>query len=423
MLAAPLVCPASSSPIASVAEPDLATVHGWAAALGALAARIGRHFARAEPRQWTLVYLQGLLSPVERKNGWQLAEAAGATTPYGVQHLLGRAVWDADAVRDDVRAYIVAHLGDPGAVLVVDETGFLKKGTRSVGVQRQYSGTAGRIENCQLGVFLAYATPHGHAFLDRELYLPKEWTTDPARCRAAGVPAAVALQTKPELARAMLERALDAGVPAGWVTADEVYGGDRRLRVWLEEHDVPHVLAVKRTEPLWAATDRGPAQVKAEALVAALPEATWLRLSAGAGAKGPRLYDWARVAIRPLTDPAHGYWLLARRRVTDPTDLAYYVCYGPAATSLAALVRVAGTRWAIEEGLEALKGEVGLDHYEVRHWDGWYRHVTLCLLAHAFLVATRAQANAPTAPSGPVVPPPPTGSLAAYRAHRGLGCG
>jgi SRSO17 transposase len=423
MLAAPLATPAPPVPVASAAEPDAATVHGWAAALSALGARIGRHFARSEPRRWALAYVQGLLSPLERKNGWQLAEAAGATTPYGIQHLLGRAVWDAAAVRDELRAYVVEQLGDPAAVLVVDETGFLKKGDKSVGVQRQYSGTAGRIENCQIGVFLAYATPQGHAFLDRELYLPKEWTTDPARCRAAGGPAAATLRTKPELARAMLERALEAGVPAGWVTADEVYGGDRRLRVWLEERDVPHVLAIKRTEPLWATTAQGPAQVAAAELVAALPADAWVRLSAGAGAKGPRWYDWARVAIRPLGAPGRGYWLLARRSLTDPTDLAYYVCYGPAATSLAALVRVAGTRWAIEEGLEALKGEVGLDQYEVRHWDGWYRHITLCLLAHAFLVATRVQATAATAPGGPAVPPPPRGSLAGFRAQRGLGCG
>jgi SRSO17 transposase len=423
MLATALTVPAPPPPVAPAADPDPVAVHGWAAALGALVDRIGPHFARAEPRRRVLAYLQGLLSPVERKNGWQLAEAAGEATPYGVQHLLGRAVWDADAVRDEVRAYVVAHLGAPDAVLVVDETGFLKKGNQSVGVQRQYSGTAGRIENCQLGVFLAYAAPPGRAFLDRELYLPEEWANDAARRAAAGVPAAREFRTKPELGRMMLERALVAGVPAAWVTGDEVYGGDRRLRVWLEEHDVPHVLAIKRTEPLWAAADRGPAQVKAQALAATLPADGWHRLSAGDGAKGPRWYDWARVAIRPLTDPARGYWLLVRRGPADPAELAYYVCYGPADATLADLVRVAGTRWAIEEGLEALKGEVGLDQYEVRHWDGWYRHITLCLLAHAFLVATRAQATAPTAPAGPAVPPPSRGSLAAFRARRGLGCG
>ena len=404
-------------PAAAATDPTPTAVAGWSADLGAVVAGLDRHFGRAEPRRRVLAYLHALLSPVARKNGWQLAEAAGAATPYGVQHLLGRAVWDADAVRDDLQTYVVAHLGDERAVLVVDETGFLKKGTKSVGVQRQYSGTAGRIENCQIGVFLAYATATDRAFLDRELYLPKDWAGDAGRRAEAGVPTTVGFRTKPQLARAMLERALDAGVPAAWVAGDEVYGGDRRLRVWLEERGVAHVLAVKRTEPLWAATARGPAQVAATDLVAALPPDAWQRLSAGNGAKGPRLYDWARAPIRPLADPDRGYWLLVRRSLTDPDDLAHYVCFGPVLTPLAELVRVAGTRWAIEEGLAATKGEVGLDQYEVRRWDGWYRHATLCLLAHAFLAVTRAGA-APAA-----APPPPRGSLAAFRARRGHGCG
>jgi SRSO17 transposase len=421
MPALPLAAPSlTSAPAGASVDPDPAAVHGWAADLGTLGERIGCHFARAEPRRRVLAYLQGLLSPVDRKNGWQLAEAAGEASPAAIQHLLGRAVWDADAVRDELRAYVVEHLGDPTAVLVVDETGFLKKGTKSVGVQRQYSGAAGRIENSQIGVFLAYAGTTGHAFLDRELYLPQAWAEDPARRAEAGVPTDVAFRTKPELARSMLERALAAGVPAAWVTGDEVYGGDRRLRVWLEERGMAHVLAVKCSEPLWAATARGPAQVKAEDLAAAAPTDAWVRLSAGDGAKGPRRYDWVRVAIRPLADPARGYWLLARRSLADPTDLAYYVCFGPAAASLADLVRAAGTRWAIEEGIEAAKGEVGLDQYEVRRWDGWYRHVTLCLLAHAFLAATRAGASVDAPPT---VSPPSPGSLAAFRARRGLGCG
>ncbi len=371
----------------------VATVAGWAADLEALHARIAPRFVRAEPRRRALAFLRGLLSPVERKNGWQLAEEAGEATPDGMQRLLATAEWDAEAVRDDLRAYVVEHLGDPAGVLVVDETGFLKKGTKSVGVQRQYSGTAGRIENCQIGVFLAYAAPSGRAFLDRELYLPQGWAEDGARRAEAGVPRDVAFQTKPQLAKAMLARALAAEVPASWVTGDEVYGGDRRLRVWLEAQDMPHVLAVKRTEPLVATTARGPAQVAATDLVAALAADAWTRLSAGDGAKGPRLYDWVRVAIRPLSAPDRGYWLLARRRLADPSEVAHYVCYGPAATTLAELVRVAGTRWAIEECIEAAKGEVGLDQYEVRRWDGWYRHITLGLLAHAFLAVTSAHAT------------------------------
>jgi SRSO17 transposase len=366
-------------------------VAAWGRGLGALHARISARFRRAEPRRRAFAYLRGLTSPVARKNGWQLAEQAGERTPDGMQRLLATADWDADTVRDDLRAYVVEHLGDPNAVLVVDETGFLKKGTKSVGVQRQYSGTAGRIENCQIGVFLAYASPQGRTFLDRELYLPKEWAADTARCEEAAVPETVAFRTKPQLARAMLERALDAGVPARWVTGDEVYGGDRRLRVWLEERQVPHVLAVKSTEPLWTRTTWR--QVAAKTLAATVPAAAWQRLSAGEGAKGPRLYDWARVPIRALPEPGWDYWLLVRRSLSDPTDLAYYICFCPAETPLEQLVRVAGTRWAIEESFESAKGEVGLDHYEVRRWPGWYRHITLALLAHAYLTVTRARAE------------------------------
>src|SRR5919202_7048061 len=365
-------------------------VAAWGRGLSAMHACIAPRFGRAEPRRRALAYLRGLTSPLERKNGWQLAEQAGERTPDGMQRLLATADWDADQVRDDLRGYVVEHLGEPDAVLVIDETGFLKKGTKSVGVQRQYSGTAGRIENCQIGVFLAYASARGRTFLDRELYLPKEWAAAETRREEAAVPPTVAFRTKPQLARAMLERALDAGVPAQWVTGDEVYGGDRRLRVWLEERRLPHVLAVKSTEPLWTRTTWR--QVAAKTLAAVVPADAWQRLSAGEGAKGPRVYDWARVPIRALPEPGWEYWLLVRRSVADPTDLAYYVCFCPTGTPLAELVRVAGSRWAIEESFESAKGEVGLDQYEVRCWPGWYRHVTLALLAHAYLTVTRAAA-------------------------------
>jgi SRSO17 transposase len=383
--------------------PELIAVQDGAAGLATLHARIAGRFGRREPRQRVLAYLRGLVGPVERKNGWQLAEQAGERTPDGMQHLLARADWDADAVRDDLRAYVVEHLGDPQAVLVVDETGFLKKGRKSVGVQRQYSGTAGRIENCQIGVFLVYASAGGRTFLDRELYLPKEWAADPVRRAEAGVPEAIEFRTKPQLARAMLARAFEAKVPCGWVTGDEVYGGDRRLRVWLEDQQMPHVLAIKRTEPLWSTTTW--TEVPAERLAAELADAAWQRLSAGDGAKGPRLYDWARVPIRPLREPGWEHWLLIRRSLADPPELAYYVCFCPADTPLAELVRVAGTRWAIEECFESGKGQVGLDQYEVRRWTGWYRHITLALLAHAYLTVTRlaaakkGEAAPPTAPS------------------------
>ena len=368
---------------------DIEEVRAWAAGLDALHARIAGRFARAEPRRRALAYLRGLLGAVTRKNGWQLAEHAGERTPDGMQRLLATADWNPDLVRDDLRAYVVEHLGDPQAVLVVDETGFLKKGTTSVGVQRQYSGTAGKVDNCQLGVFLAYASGKGRAFIDRELYLPRCWTEDPARCRAARVPVEVGFRTKPQLARVMLARALDAGVPASWVTADEAYGGDPVLRRWLEARGVSHVLAVKASEPLGTAT-QGSARATAAQLVAGVPAEQWVACSAGQGAKGRRLYDWARVELAPAA-PEMARWLLVRRSRRDG-ELACYACYAPAETSMVGLVRVAGTRWAVEEGFQQAKAEVGLDHYEVRRWPGWYRHITLALLAHAFLVVTRTTA-------------------------------
>jgi len=373
---------------------DIEEVQGWAAGLGALHARIAGRFARAEPRRRALAYLRGLLGNVSRKNGWQLAEHAGERTPDGMQRLLSTADWDPELVRDDLRAYVVEHLGDPGAVLVVDETGFLKKGTTSVGVQRQYSGTAGKVDNCQLGVFLAYASPKGRAMIDRELYLPERWTDDPARCRAARVPEQVAFRTKPELARVMLERALAAGVPASWVTADEVYGGSPALREWLEGRVVWHVLAVKCTELLAVSGPNGVVHERAEQLAAAVPAEQWIACSAGHGAKGRRLYDWTRIKLASPATSETARWLLVRRSRRDG-ELAFYACSGPAATPLVGLVRVAGTRWAVEEAFEQAKGEVGLDHYEVRKWPGWYRHITLALLAHAFLAVTRAKATNP----------------------------
>jgi SRSO17 transposase len=378
---------------------DIEEVQAWAAGLDALHVRIAGRFVRAEPRRRALAYLRGLLGPVGRKNGWQLAEHAGERTPDGMQRLLSTADWDPDRVRDDLRAYVVERLGDVGAVLVVDETGFLKKGTTSVGVQRQYSGTAGKVDNCQLGVFLAYASPKGRAFIDRELYLPECWTDDPERCRAARVPEQVGFRTKPQLAQLMLERALDAGVPASWVTADEVYGGSPTLRQWLEGRGVSYVLAVKCTEPLVISGPDGPVRATAEQLAAAVPAEQWVTASAGQGAKGRRLYDWARVELTAPATAGCTRWLLVRRSRRDG-ELAFYACSGPAGTSLVGLVRVAGTRWAVEEGFEQAKGEVGLDHYQVRKWPGWYRHITLALLAHAFLAVTRAQATSPERTKG-----------------------
>jgi SRSO17 transposase len=373
-------------------EVDVAEVEEWAAGLAELHARISPRFARSEPRERVLGYVRGLLAPLERKNSWTLAEEAGESIPDGMQRLLMSADWDADDVRDDVRDYVVEHLGDPSGVLVVDETGFLKKGTKSAGVARMYSGTAGRVENCQIGVFLGYATPAGRTFLDRELYLPQAWAEDRQRRAEARVGEAVEFATKPELAMTMIARALDAGVPAGWVTGDEVYGQHSKLRMMLEGRGMPYVLAVPVNQRVIAVVQGKVAELRADALAARLPVQAWKKISAGAGAKGPREYHWARAAIRPLEDTG-GYWLLVRRSLTDPDDLAYYLCHGPERTPLRELVRVAGARWAIEETFQTAKGQVGLDQYQVRRYDSWYRHITLAMLAHAFLTVTTAGAG------------------------------
>lgn len=369
-------------------------VAAWAAGLGAMHARIAGRFARLEPQQRALAYLKGLLSPIERKNGWQLAEHAGDDTPDGMQRLLATYQWDADLVRDDLRTYVLEYLPDLQAVLVFDETGFLKKGTKSVGVQRQYSGTAGRVENCQIGVFLAYASPQGRTFIDRELYLPRSWTEDGERRRGAGVPDEVTFATKPQLAQRMFIRALAAGVRVPWLTADEVYGSDPELRRLLEDRRQPYVLAVRSNERVWISTGARLRRVTAAQIAARVRRRDWQRLSAGAGTKGPRLYDWAVTPLAGPVDLDWGRWLLVRRSLSAPTELAYYVVCGPVGTPVADMVRVAGSRWAIEESLETAKGEVGLDHYEVRRWTGWYRHITLALLAHAYLTVTRTRAVA-----------------------------
>lgn len=357
--------------------------------LDALHERIAVRFGRAEPRARVREYVAGLVAGLERKNGWSLAERAGEIAPDGMQRLLRRADWDVDGVRDDVRDYVAEHLGDPAGVLIVDETGFLKKGTRSAGVQRQYSGTAGRTENCQIGTFLAYASEHGHALIDRELYLPASWTQDRDCCRAAGIPDEVEFATKPQHAQQMIQRAIDAGMPFSWVTADEAYGHATYLRTWLEERDVFHVLALQSNDMLSTA-DGG--EQRADELTAALPVRAWRRLSVGAGAHGPREYDWARLPIRTTWRSGRGHWLLARRSIGDPTEIAYYVCYGPRRSSLLELAVIAGTRWHIEECFQQAKNETGLDHYQVRSWRAWYAHITLSMLALAWLAATRALA-------------------------------
>jgi SRSO17 transposase len=400
-----------------VATPDEAphAVQGGLAYMADLERRLAPYFERAEPRRRALAYLRGLLSPAERKNSWQLAEISGEATPYAFQHLLRRALWDADSVRDELRRYILDHLRDPEAVLVIDKTGFLNKGQHSVGVARQYSGTAGRIEDCQIGVFVAYASRHGRVLLDRELYLPKEWTDDPARCQQAGIPQERHFATKPQLAQQMLARTAAAGVPATWVTGDSVYGDDRRLRMWLESCPQAYVLAVSGKEYVWLDWQ----QRRVNAILAALPGEGWSRLSAGDGAKGPRWYDWRWMPLAEPMEPEWRRWLLVRRSVSDPVDLAAYVVYARQDISLEEVVRVAGTRWAVESCFEAAKSEVGLDHYEVRSWTGWFRHITLAMWALALLAVLRAGVIAVDAlkKSQPSQGP---SSLTAFKASRGL---
>lgn len=361
------------------------------ALLDDLAARLGPLFPRSETRDRAVRYIKGLLSQCERKNGWHLAEWGGDATPDGVQYLLDRARWDEAAARDILQQWVVETLGARDGVLVLDETGFIKKGQHSAGVQRQYSGTAGRIENSQIGVFLLYASQAGHAFLDRALYLPKSWTQDRERCRRAGIPDDAGFASKPELARQMLEKALNQGIPAAWVTGDSVYGGNRSLRLWLEEQEQPFVLEVACNEPLWWQSFQ---YTRADEMAASLPDDAWQTLSAGSGSKGERWYDWSLMPLMRLQLTAEaqrwGHYLLIRRSLSAPNELAYYVVYAPRDwVSLDTLVKVAGQRWKIEQGFQTAKGECGLDDYEVRRWHSWYRHITLSLLAHALLVAIR----------------------------------
>jgi SRSO17 transposase len=342
----------------------------------------------------------GLLADLPRKNCWTIAEHAGDATPDGMQHLLARAVWDHDGVRDDLRAYVVEHLGDPQAVLVIDETGDLKKGARTVGVQRQYTGTAGRIENAQVAVYLAYATDAEHALIDRDLYVPRGWIDNPDRCQTAGIPARVGFATKPALATRMLGRALDAGVPAAWVTGDEVYGADPGLRACLEARQVGYVLAVACDHPVRAGGDT----CRADALLNRVPARAWQCVSAGRGAKGHRWYDWAFIRLDD-GDPDHGgqHWLMARRN-RKRGELAFYRCWMPRPVPLATLVGVAGRRWSIEERFQTGKGLVGLDQHQVRRWRSWYRWATLAMLAHAFLVVAAVTERSCRPPPPGLVP-------------------
>ena len=369
----------------------------WAAEMDRLLARIAGRFPRVETRRRAAAFVRGLLADLPRKNCWTIAEHAGDRDPHGMQHLLARASWDTDGVRDDLRDYVVGALGDGDAVLVVDETGDLKKGSDTVGVQRQYTGTAGRIENAQVAVYLAYAGARGHAMIDRELYLPSCWTGDPERMAAAGIPDDIPFLTKPALATGMLTRALRAGVPVRWVAADEVYGADPGLRAELEAQRVGYVLAIGCDRRIRTAA--GP--IRADDLAAGLPRHAWHRLSAGPGAKGQRFYDWAWIAHHDRAHPdrdddpldSQQWWLLIRRN-RHTGELAFYRCYAPDAVPLRELVRVAGRRWTIEECFQTGKGLTGLDEHQVRRWTSWRRWTLLAMIGHALLAVLAANAGA-----------------------------
>lgn len=332
--------------------------------------------------------MRGLIAPLQRKNGWTLAEEAGHAGPDRIHRMLNRIEWDADEVLDDVRRYVVDNLGDPGAVLVVDDTGFLKKGTRSAGVQRQYSGTAGRRENCQVGVFLAYATDRGRTLIDRRLYLPTSWTDAPERCRRAGIGDDVAFETKVAMARAMVRRAIADKVPFRWVTADAAYGFSKGWRSELERADVFHVMATTRHDTV---VTRWAIDHPVHDLFNGLARQKWKRRSCGTGAHGQRIYDWARVEVRPWHRSDRRHWVIARRSVARPQEISYYIAYCPAETTLDDLIRIAGSRWAIEECFQSAKQECGLDDYQVRRHPGWHRHMTLAMAAHACLTVLRAR--------------------------------
>ena len=372
-------------------KPAESDVRRWEHELDRVNDQIGARFGRPEIRNRARVYLKMLLSDVQRKNGWQLAERAGDASPKNIQHFVGRAKWDAAQVRDDLQQYVVDHLGEKDAVLVIDETGFLKKGTKSAGVRRQYSGTAGRIENCQIGVFLAYRSTHGHAFIDRELYLPQVWCEDRQRCQEAQIPDTIEFATKPALARRMLQRALQAGIPARWVTADEVYGSDGQFRKLLEKQGLGYVVAISCQQRLFL----NGARDRVDKRVGMLRSKAWRTLSCGDGTKGGRIYEWAFIPFGAPTENNMRKGLLVRRSMKDKTDLAYYFTLAPPRTRLQQLVRIAGCRWAIEECFEQAKQETGLDEYEVRSWHAWYRHITLSMFAHAMLSAVRKKANVP----------------------------
>lgn len=391
---------------------DLEELPDWAASFAAFCARFDDLFTRSESRQQARKYLRGLLAGLERKTTWQLAEVVKDGTPDRMQRLLYHVPWDVEAARDRLQQFVIERFGDPEGIAVLDETGIPKKGTRSVGVHNQYCGPLGKLENCQVATLLTSTTARGHVFLDRRLFLPKGWCADPERRARAKVPEQVTFQTKPEQAQAMLAHAWQAGVPMRWVTGDGVYGDSPTLRAAIEARGCWDVLAVTSLVRCWLERPalEGPepetggrprqsvrlakgatkAQTVAE-VMACLPKKQWKRLSAGTGTKGPRIYDWARLRVIESRNgfPGPEVWVLARRSVSDPKDLAYYFALAPRTTPLLTLARIAGTRYTVEQVIKEAKSEVGFDRYEVRDFHSWYRHITLAMLAQVWLADQR----------------------------------
>jgi SRSO17 transposase len=392
----------------------------WSATLKTFGQKLGKHFARSEARQAAFDYIQALLSPVERKNGWQMAEQVGYSNPYRVQHLLGRAQWDADAVCAEIQQYAVAHLKSQTDILAIDETGFLKQGEQSVGVQVQYYGTTGHLENCQVGVFMSYLSDKGQTLLDRRLYLPRSWAEDQSKRKKTAIPEEIEFATKPQLAIQMLESAIAQGIRPAWFVADEVYGNDGSFWWWLEKTaKLPYVLTVNKKQPVVIGTQR----YRAADLVPDKDSPQWQRLSCGTGSKGEKYYDWASVAVNCDRSFGFGRWLLFRRSVEHPDDphfISYYQVFAPSQTSLETMAEIAGQRWRIEECFKFAKDQLGLGEYEVRSWHGWYRHITLVLAAQTFLSVLRHQTEPAINRTTPPLTPVPTGSLAAFKVARGL---
>lgn len=397
----------------------LETVCHWSNTLKSFQQRLSPHFARQEARQAAFNYIQALLSPVERKNGWQMAEQLGDTTPYRVQHLLGRAQWDEEQLCQEVRQYGIAGLREPEDIFALDETGFLKQGNQSVGVQVQYYGTTGHLENCQVGVFLAYVTGKGHTLIDRRLYLPKSWADDSQKREKVGVPETVRFATKAQLAQQMLQSAWDAGLRSAWVVADEVYGNDTRFGRWLEQTgQQPYVLTVNKKHSVVI----GWQPYRAEALCQSLLPEQWQRLSCGQGSKGEREYEWARVAVNCGDSEDFQRWLVFRRsleHLDQAQHISYYQVFAPKETTLATIALVTGKRWCIEECFKLAKSQLGLADYEVRSWVGWHRHTTLVLAAQTFLTVLRDQVEPMTQGSDSDSPPlAAAGSMAVFKVSR-----